>query len=72
MANRSCFIHEPGQIGISVKTTNPSIKCNALIQSKMNLVLELRNSMARMHLYLAGIQSPVITKKMKDTLETEK
>ena len=59
---------------------NPSIRSNVLIRSNKYLVSELRNSMARIFsillfitcvYYLGRIPSPILTKKMKETSETE-
>ena len=59
---------------------NPSIRSNVLIQSNKYLVSELRNSMARIFsillfitcvYYLGRIPSPILTRKLKETSETE-
>nr|YP_009538533.1 Ycf1 [Bencomia exstipulata]AYU74370.1 Ycf1 [Bencomia exstipulata] len=59
---------------------NNSIRSNVLIRSNKYLVSELRNSMARIFsillfitcvYYLGRIPSPIITKKLKETSETE-
>nr|YP_010560999.1 Ycf1 protein [Frangula alnus]UYW36270.1 Ycf1 protein [Frangula alnus] len=59
---------------------NKSIRSNVLIRSNKYLVSELRNSMARIFsillfitcvYYLGRIPSPIVTKKMKETSETE-
>uniref|UniRef100_UPI003001D298 Ycf1 n=2 Tax=Sibbaldia procumbens TaxID=57947 RepID=UPI003001D298 len=59
---------------------NNSIRSNVLIRSNKYLVSELRNSMARIFsillfitcvYYLGRIPSPIITKKLKKTSETE-
>nr|YP_010314880.1 hypothetical protein RF1 [Cissus antarctica]UNA64445.1 hypothetical protein RF1 [Cissus antarctica] len=59
---------------------NPSIRSNVLIRSNKYLVSELRNSMARIFsillfitcvYYLGRIPSPILTKKLKETSETE-
>nr|YP_009752542.1 Ycf1 protein [Trichosanthes tubiflora]QIT04938.1 Ycf1 protein [Trichosanthes tubiflora] len=59
---------------------NNSIRSNVLIRSNKYLVSELRNSMARIFsillfitcvYYLGRIPSPIVTKKLKETSETE-
>nr|QWQ50148.1 hypothetical protein RF1 [Cyclanthera pedata] len=59
---------------------NNSIRSNVLIRSNKYLVSELRNSMARIFsillfitcvYYLGRIPSPILTKKLKETSETE-
>nr|QRE83972.1 Ycf1 [Humulus lupulus] len=59
---------------------NNSIRSNVLIRSNKYLVAELRNFMARIFsillfitciYYLGRIPSPIVTKKLKETLETE-
>nr|YP_010314962.1 hypothetical protein RF1 [Causonis japonica]UNA64527.1 hypothetical protein RF1 [Causonis japonica] len=59
---------------------NPSIRSNVLIRSNKYLVSELRNSMARIFsillfitcvYYLGRIPSPILTRKLKETSETE-
>nr|YP_010360798.1 hypothetical chloroplast RF1 [Dillenia turbinata]UNQ85758.1 hypothetical chloroplast RF1 [Dillenia turbinata] len=59
---------------------NHSIRSNVLIRSNKYLVSELRNSMARIFsillfitcvYYLGRIPSPILTKKLKETSETE-
>nr|YP_009455359.1 hypothetical chloroplast RF1 [Erythropalum scandens]AUG62893.1 hypothetical chloroplast RF1 [Erythropalum scandens] len=59
---------------------NHSIRSNVLIRSNKYLVSELRNSMARIFsillfitcvYYLDRIPSPILTKKLKETSETE-
>nr|YP_009669950.1 Ycf1 protein [Salvertia convallariodora]YP_009669964.1 Ycf1 protein [Salvertia convallariodora]QCW95269.1 Ycf1 protein [Salvertia convallariodora]QCW95283.1 Ycf1 protein [Salvertia convallariodora] len=59
---------------------NNSIRSNVLIRSNKYLVSELRNSMARIFsillfitcvYYLGRIPSPIFTKKLKETSETE-
>nr|YP_010158482.1 hypothetical protein RF1 [Kadsura heteroclita]QRG30505.1 hypothetical protein RF1 [Kadsura heteroclita] len=59
---------------------NHSIRSNVLIRSNKYLVSELRNSMARIFsillfitcvYYLGRIPSPIFTKKLKETSETE-
>ncbi|XP_056164020.1 protein TIC 214-like [Syzygium oleosum] len=59
---------------------NNSIRSNVLIRSNKYLVSELRNSMARIFsillfitcvYYLGRIPSPIVTKKFKETSETE-
>nr|UTB65417.1 Ycf1 protein [Fragaria x ananassa] len=59
---------------------NNSIRSNVLIRSNKYLVSELRNSMARIFsillfitcvYYLGRIPSPIVTKKLKKTSETE-
>nr|QWK50786.1 hypothetical protein RF1 [Ulmus wallichiana] len=59
---------------------NNSIRYNALIRSNKYLVSELKNSMARIFsillfitcvYYLGRIPSPILTKKLKETSETE-
>nr|QUO99635.1 hypothetical protein RF1 [Berchemia flavescens] len=59
---------------------NKSIRSNVLIRSNKYLVSELRNSMARIFsillfitcvYYLGRIPSPIVTKKLKETSETE-
>ncbi|KAF4348541.1 hypothetical protein F8388_000220 [Cannabis sativa] len=59
---------------------NNSIRSNVLIRSNKYLVAELRNFMARIFsillfitciYYLGRIPSPIVTKKLKATLETE-
>nr|YP_009326048.1 Ycf1 [Citrullus lanatus]YP_009348090.1 Ycf1 [Citrullus lanatus subsp. mucosospermus]APD52540.1 Ycf1 [Citrullus lanatus]APW82776.1 Ycf1 [Citrullus lanatus subsp. mucosospermus]APW82861.1 Ycf1 [Citrullus lanatus subsp. mucosospermus]APW82946.1 Ycf1 [Citrullus lanatus]APW83031.1 Ycf1 [Citrullus lanatus] len=59
---------------------NNSIRSNGLIRSNKYLVSELRNSMARIFsillfitcvYYLGRIPSPIVTKKLKETSETE-
>nr|YP_010314632.1 hypothetical protein RF1 [Cissus quadrangularis]UNA64197.1 hypothetical protein RF1 [Cissus quadrangularis] len=59
---------------------NPSIRSNVLIRSNKYLGSELRNSMARIFsillfitcvYYLGRIPSPILTKKLKETSETE-
>ena len=59
---------------------NNSIRSNGLIRSNKYLVSELRNSMARIFsillfitcvYYLGRIPSPIVTKKLKKTSETE-
>nr|UQK92889.1 hypothetical chloroplast RF1 [Dipentodon sinicus] len=59
---------------------NNSIRSNVLIRSNKYLVSELRNSMARIFsillfitcvYYLGRIPSPIVTKKLKGTSETE-
>nr|QWK46971.1 hypothetical protein RF1 [Ampelocera longissima] len=59
---------------------NNSIRSNALIRSNKYLVSELKNSMARIFsillfitcvYYLGRIPSPILTKKLKETSETE-
>nr|YP_010349308.1 Ycf1 protein [Chloranthus angustifolius]UNV39665.1 Ycf1 protein [Chloranthus angustifolius] len=59
---------------------NHSIRSNVLIRSNKYLVSELRNSMARIFrillfitcvYYLGRIPSPIVTKKLKETSETE-
>nr|WCH58615.1 hypothetical protein RF1 [Chunia bucklandioides] len=59
---------------------NHSIRSNVLIRSNKYLVSEVRNSMARIFsillfitcvYYLGRIPSPIVTKKLKETSETE-
>nr|WKF54263.1 Ycf1 [Rhoiptelea chiliantha] len=59
---------------------NNSIRFNVLIRSNKYLVSELRNSMARIFsillfitcvYYLGRVPSPIVTKKLKETSETE-
>nr|QKV44352.1 hypothetical chloroplast RF1 [Daphniphyllum macropodum] len=59
---------------------NNSIRSNVLIRSNKYLVSEVRNSMARIFsiflfitcvYYLGRIPSPIVTKKLKETSETE-
>nr|QXM16013.1 hypothetical chloroplast RF19 [Celtis koraiensis]QXM16099.1 hypothetical chloroplast RF19 [Celtis sinensis] len=59
---------------------NNSIRSNVLIRSNKYLVAELRNFMARIFsillfitcvYYLGRIPSPILTKKLKETLETD-
>nr|YP_010258756.1 putative chloroplast RF19 [Heliciopsis lobata]UIX22919.1 putative chloroplast RF19 [Heliciopsis lobata] len=59
---------------------NHFIRSNVLIRSKRDLVSELRNSMARIFsillfitcvYYLGRMPSPIVTKKLKETSETE-
>nr|YP_010311148.1 hypothetical protein RF1 [Tetrastigma sp. Wen 12461]UNA63288.1 hypothetical protein RF1 [Tetrastigma sp. Wen 12461] len=59
---------------------NPSIRSNVLIRSNKYLVSELRNSMARIFsillfitcvYYLGRIPSPILTRKLTETSETE-
>ncbi|XP_043697201.1 protein TIC 214-like isoform X3 [Telopea speciosissima] len=59
---------------------NHFIRSNVLIRSKKDLVSELRNSMARIFsillfitcvYYLGRMPSPIVTKKLKETSETE-
>nr|UMP08029.1 hypothetical chloroplast RF1 [Cannabis sativa] len=69
-----------GWIGLVWIQQNNSIRSNVLIRSNKYLVAELRNFMARIFsillfitciYYLGRIPSPIVTKKLKATLETE-
>ena len=70
-----------GWIGISLDIANNSIRFNVLIRFNKYLVLELRNSMARISsillfitcvYYLGRVLLLIVTKQWKETSETEK
>ena len=68
-------------IGISLDTTNNSVRSNVLIRSNKYFMVELRNFITQIFSiflfitciqYLDSIPSPIVTKKLKETLKTEK
>nr|WPN87687.1 Ycf1 protein [Ventilago leiocarpa] len=73
------FMKWVGLVLVWIQQKN-SIRSNVLIRSNKYLVSELRNSMARIFsillfitcvYYLGRIPSPIVTKKLKETSETE-